>query len=115
MLTVGLAADSLEVVAMYDSLEALTLGSTDDVDERNLIVEDILNGNHVAELELSGEVRRELDEFLLGRSSCLFKMALQGRTGLLFFLFVIGKLYSGVTVLFNCTDLRDNAGTSLDY
>ena len=114
VLTVGLAADALEVVAMYNSLETLTLGSTDDVDERNLVVEDVLYGNHVAELELSAEVRREFDEFLLRSSSCLCKMALEGRTGLLFFLFVIGKLYSGVTVLFNCTDLRDNAGTSLD-
>ena len=92
MLTVGLAADSLEVVTMYNSLETLTLRCTDDVNERCSLEIDVCYCDDIAKLELTLEVVLELDELLLRSGSSLVKMALQGRGGLLFFLFVIGKL-----------------------
>ena len=92
MLTVGLAADSLEVVAMYNSLETLTLGSTNDVNERCSLEIDVGYCDDITKLNLSREVVLELDELLLRSCSSLVKVALEGRGGLLFFLFVIGKL-----------------------
>ena len=41
-------------------------------------------------------------------------MSLKGLAGMFFFDFVIGKLYSGITIFFNCTDLRNNTWTSLN-
>ena len=36
------------------------------------------------------------------------------RAGVYLFYFVIGKLYGGITIFFNRTQLRDNTRTSLD-
>ena len=42
MTLVGIT-DTTEVVAVHNTLEPLTFGSADDIDERN-ILEDVLNG-----------------------------------------------------------------------
>jgi hypothetical protein len=114
VLAVGLATDAGEVMTVYDTLETLTLGRTDDVDERNLVLEDVLDGDDVTEGEFTGEVRRELDELLLGSGTCLFEVPLERLAGVFFGSFVIGKLYSGITIFFNCTQLRDNTRPSFD-
>jgi hypothetical protein len=114
VLAVGLAADSCEAVAVHNALETLTLRSTDHVHERDLSLEDVLNGDHVAELELPAVICGEFDKLALGSGTGLFEMPHQRRAGVLFTHFVIGKLYSLVTVGFDSTDLRDNARTSLD-
>ena len=114
MLTVGLAADTGEMVTVDDALETFTFRSTDYVHERDLVFEDVLNGDDITESKLPGEIRRKLDELLLGSGSCLFEVPHERRAGVLFCGFVIGKLYSGITIFFNCTELRNNARTSLD-
>ena len=114
VLTVGLAADSCEAVAVHNALETLTFRSTDHVHEGDLSLEDILNGENVAELELPAVICGEFYKLALGSGTGLFEMPHQRRAGVLFADFVIGKLYSFVTVGFHCTDLRDNARTSLD-
>ena len=114
VLTVGLTAYTGESVALYDALEAFTLRSTDYVHERNVFCEDVRNCERVTEFELSCEVRLELDELALRSGSCLFEVPHKRRAGVLFCGFVIGKLYSGITIFFNCTELRNNARTSLD-
>jgi hypothetical protein len=114
VLTVGLAADSCEAVAVHNALETLTFRGTDHVHERNFVAEDVSDREDVTELELFGEVGGEFHELALGSGTGLFEMPHQRRAGVLFSGFVIGKLYSFVTVGLNCTDLRDNARTSLD-
>ena len=114
MLAVGLSADTGESVTVNNALEAFTLRGTDHVNKGNCILEDVLHCDDIAELELSREIVLELCEFLLGSGSCLFEMALKSLAGVLFCSFVIGKLYSGITIFFNCTELRNNARTSLD-
>ena len=113
MLTVGRSADTGEVITVDNALETFTFRSTDNINELD-IGHDVTDGDGVSELELTREVRRKLDELALGGGPCLFEVPLQGLAGVYLFDFVIGKLYSGVTVLFNCTQLRDNTRTSLD-
>ena len=84
MLAVSLAAYSLEVVTMYNSLETLTLRSTDDVYERSIINRDVCHCDDVAELEFFTEIVFELNEFAHRRNSCLFEMALKSLAGMLF-------------------------------
>ena len=114
VLAVGLSADTGEAPAVHDTLESPTFGSTDDIDESTVFRENVADGKDVAEIQLPREIRRKFDEFALGRGSCLFEMPLERRAGVLFCGFVIGKLYSGITIFFNCTELRNNARTSLD-
>ena len=114
VLTVGLAADTGEMVTVDDALETFTFRSTDYVHERDLVFEDVLNGDDITESKLPGEIRRKLDELLLGSGSCLFEVPLERLAGVFFCGFVIGKLYSGITIFFYCTELRNNARTSLD-
>jgi len=111
---VGLSADTGEAPAMHDTLETLTFGSTDDIHESTVLSENVADGEGVTGIKLPREIRRKFDELALGRGSCLFEMPLERRAGVLFCGFVIGKLYSGITIFFNCTDLRNNARTSLD-
>ena len=114
MLTMGLAADALEVVTMYNSLESLTLGSTDNIHELYAFFDDVRDSEGVAEFELSFEVCLELDKLALRSGSCLFEVPHERRAGVLFCSFVIGKLYSGITIFFNCTQLRNNTRPSFD-
>ena len=114
MLTVSFTADAGEAVTLHDALETLTFGSTDNVHELYIIRNDVCYCDDVSELELSCEVCGEFHELLLGSSSCLFKMTLQGRAGAFLFLFVIGKLDCFVTIGFHSANLRDNTRTSLD-
>ena len=114
MLTVGLATDSLEVVTMYNSLESLTFGSTDDIHELDAFIDNVGERDGVTEFKLSREVHRELYELLFGSGSCLFEVPHKRRAGPLFLFFAIGKLYSGITIFFYCTHLCDNARTSLN-
>jgi hypothetical protein len=101
-------------VAVHNALETLTFRGADHAHEGDISLEDILNGENVAKLELPAIIGGEFHELALGGGAGLFEMAHKGRAGVLFGSFVIGKLYSGVTVGFHCTDLRDNARTSLD-
>ena len=110
----GLSADTGESVTVDNALETLTFRGTDDVNVLYGIIEDTFDGDDITEFELSREVVLELCEFLLGSGSCLFEMTLKGLAGVLFSSFVIGELYSGITIFFNCTELRNNARTSLD-
>ena len=114
VLTVGLTADTLEVMTVHNTLETLTFGSTDNVHESDILCEDIGNRESVAKLELSREIRLEFDEFTHRSDPCLCKVALEGLAGVLFCGFVIGKLHCGIAVFFYSADLRDNARTSLD-
>ena len=76
VLAVGAAADTGESVALYDALEAFTLGCADDVHEFDAFCDDVSKRDDVAELEFSREIGREFDQFLLGSGSCLFEVAL---------------------------------------
>lgn len=110
----SLATYTGETVAVYNALETLTFRSTDNVNERCLIHRDVTYSDDVAELKLLSKVCREFDKLFLRGGSCLFEMPHQRRAGVLFGCFVIGKLYSGITIFLNCTNLRNNARTSLD-
>ena len=114
VLTVGSTAYALEVVTMHNSLETLTLRSADDVNESNVLSENVGQGDGVAKLDLAVEVHRELYELVLRGGSCLLEVPHKRRAGLLFFLFAIGKLHSGIAVLFYSANLCDNARTSLN-
>ena len=81
VLAVGLSADTLEVVTLYNTLEAFTFRSTDDVNESALF-EYIAEGYGVAELEFSLEVRREFDELAFRSGSCLCKMPFERGAGM---------------------------------
>ena len=113
VLAVGLATDTGKAVTLDDALKALAFGSTDDINEFG-VCKDIRNGEGVTEFEFPGKIGLEFDQFALGGGSCLFEVPLERRAGVFFFHFVIGKLYSGITIFFDCTDLRDNTRTSLD-
>ena len=114
VLTVGLTADTLEVVTVHNALETLTFGSTDNVYEGDILFYDVCQGDSVAKLEFALEVRLKFDDLAHRSDPCLCKMALEGLTGVLFCCFVIGKLHCGIAVCFNSANLRDNARTSLD-
>ena len=114
VLAVGLSTDTLEVVTMYDALKTFTFRGTDDIYEGNFLSKDVLDGDDVSEFEFSREIVLEFDELFLRSGSCLFEMALKSLAGVFFCGFVIGKLYSGITIFFNCTDLRNNTRPSLD-
>lgn len=114
MLTVGRTTNSGESIAMYYALESLTLGCTNNVHEGNVLFDDVLERDDVAEFDFPLEIGLEFNELFLGSGSCLFEVPLKRRAGVLFCRFVIGKLYSGITIFFYCTDLRNNARTSLD-
>ena len=113
MLTVGLTTYSGESVTLNYALETFTPRSTDNIYELD-VIHDVLDRDGVSELDLSREVCRKFDKLALRSGSCLFEMPLKRRAGVYFLDFVIGKLYSGITIFFNCTDLRDNTRTSLD-
>ena len=113
MLAMCLAAHSAEAVALDNSLESFTFRCSHNVHIR-CVSEYIGNRKCVTELKLLSEIRLELDEFALRCGSCLFKMPLQRLAGMLLTHFVIGKLYSGITIILYCTDLRDYAWTSLN-
>ena len=114
VLTVGLSAYTGKAVAVHNALESLTLGCSDDVYISYVLGEDVGYGENVTELELSCEVSLELNELALGSGSCLLEVPHERSAGVLFSGFVIGKLYSGITVGFHCTELRNYARTSLD-
>ena len=113
MLTVGLAAYSGKAVTLHDSLESLSLRSTGDVNVSR-VGEHVGDSEHVTQFQLLSEVCLELDKLALRRGSCLFEMPHERSAGMLFTHFVIGKLYSGITIFLYCTDLRDYAWTSLN-
>ena len=113
MLTVGSSAYSGKAVALYYSLETFSFRSTDNIHVCS-VSEDICNRKGVAQFKILSEIRLELDELALRCGSCLFKVPLKRRAGAFFLCFVIGKLYSGITIFLNCTDLRDNTRTSLN-
>jgi len=113
VLTMSGAADSCETMTFYNALESFTLRSTDNIDELHLF-EYIAECYGVAEFELSLEVCREFDKLTLRGGSCLFKMPFERGAGMLFSRFVIGKLYSGITIFLYCTNLRNNTWTSLN-
>ena len=114
VLAVGLASDSTESVALYHALKTFTFRSTGDIYIGG-VSEYIAYRKGVTQFKLLSEVRLELDDLVLRCGSCLCKMPLQRRAGVLFFHFVIGKLYSGITIFLYCTNLRNNTRTSLNY
>ena len=113
MLAVCLAAHSRKAVTLHDSLETFTFRSTGDINVCS-VGEDICNGEDITQFKLLSEVCLELDKLALRRGSCLFEMPHERSAGMLFTHFVIGKLYSGITIILYCTDLRDYAWTSLN-
>ncbi len=113
MLTVRSSTDSGKTVTFHNSLKTFTFRSTDNINECS-VSEDISNRKSVAQFKLLSEIRLELDEFALRCGSCLFKMPLERRAGVLFCHFVIGKLYSGITIFLYCTNLRNYTRTSLN-
>ena len=113
MLTVGLSAYTSKSVAFNNTLEAFTFRNTGYVYPFYIFIEDISNGERVTQFQLLFK-RFELYEFVLGSGSCLFKVPFEGLADTCFFLFVIGKLYSGITIFFYCTNLRNNTRTSLN-
>lgn len=114
MLTVGSTADTGESVTLYDALETLSFRSTNNINESDRVSDDIGQRYSVAEFEILCEIGRELDEFAHRFGPCLFEMPLERRAGVLFCSFVIGKLYSGITIFFYCTYLRNNTRPSFD-
>ena len=113
MLTVCTAAYSLESMTFDYALEAFALGGSHNIDEHSF-GENVRNRKLVAEFEILCKVSLELDKFLLRRNTCLVKVTFKCLGGVLFFLFVIGKLHCGITVCFHCAQLRNNARTSLN-
>ncbi len=113
MLAVCLAADAAESVAFHNSLKTFTFGSADNV-YISRICENIGYSEYVAQFKFLGEIRLEFDEFAPRGGSCLCEVPHKRLAGVLFRNFVIGKLYSGITIFLYCTDLRDNARTSLN-
>ena len=114
VLTVGLTAYTLKVVTVHNTLETLTFGSTDNIDECDILFEDVGNGDLVAQLEFALEICLKLYELAHRSDPCLCKMTLKGLAGVLFSCFVIGKLNGGITIFFYRTNLRDNTWTSLN-
>ena len=114
VLTMGLAAYTCESVTLYNALKTFTFGYSDNIYERN-VLKNVRKRNGVTELKLPFEVCGELHKLAFRGGSCLCKMALEGFAGVLFCSFVIGKLYSGITIFLYCTNLRNNARTSLNY
>ena len=114
MLTVGLTAYSCEAVTLHDSLESLTLGGSDYIHEAYALGEDVGYGKNVAEFQLLSEVCGKFRKLALGVDTRLLEVALESLAGVLFSGFVIGELYSGIAIILNCTELRNNARTSLD-
>ena len=102
------------MMTVNNALETLALGSTGHIHELDILGEDVGHRERGTEIQLSREVGLELDQLALGSGSCLFEMPLKRRAGVHFCGFVIGKLYSGITIFFNCTQLRNDARTSLD-
>ena len=78
VLTVGLAADSCEAVAVHNALETLTFRSTYHVHEGDFSLEDVLNGQNVAELELPAVICGEFDKLALGSGTGLLKCPIRG-------------------------------------
>ena len=113
MLTVGLAAYSLEAMAFYNTLETFTLRYTYYIDPFGR-TEYVCDGECVTQLHFIAEVVCELYEFAFGCGSCLFKVAFESLAGVFLFHFVIGKLYSGITIILYCTNLRNNTRTSFN-
>ena len=113
VLAVGLSADAGEMMTVHNALETLTLRGTDHIHVLD-VGEDVGDREGVSEFQLSLEVGLELGHLALGSGSCLFEMPHERRAGVLFGGFVIGKLYSGITIFLNCTQLRNDARTSLD-
>ena len=114
MLTMGLTADTLEVMTVHNALETLSFGNTDNVNEGDILSENVGYGEFVSELEFALEICLKLYELTHRGNSSLGKMALEGLAGVLFCCFVIGKLHCCITIGFNGADLRNNARTSLD-
>ena len=115
MLAVGLAAYTGKAIAVNHTLKTATLGGANYVNIGDSFgIHDVFESYGVAKCKFLLKIERELDKLALRRNPCLFEMPLKRRAGVLFCGFVIGKLYSGVTVFFYCTELRNNARTSLD-
>ena len=114
MLAVGLTTDAGESMAFNNALKTFTLRSTDNIHILGILGENVGYREGVAQFKLSREVHRELYELALGSGSCLFEVPFESSAGVFLFLFVIGKLYSGITIFFDCTHLRDNTWTSLN-
>ena len=110
----SLATDAGESIAVYYALESLSFGCTDDVHEGNILCEDVVYGEDITYFQILSEVCGEFRDLALRGGSCLFEVALESLAGVLFCGFVIGKLYSGITIFLYCTELRNNARTSLD-
>lgn len=116
MLTVGNTADTLETVTLDNALESLAFGDTCYVNPVDFPVVkiEVTNGDSVTQIHLGQVKTLELDKFAFGSGSCLFEMALEGLAGVFLRNFVIGKLYSGITIFFYCTNLRNNTRSSLN-
>ena len=61
MLTVGLATDAGESVALDDALETLTLGGADDIDELDVISDDVGDRQGVAQFQFTREIGLEFE------------------------------------------------------
>ena len=114
MLAVGLSADTGETVTVNNALETPTFRGTDNVNVSDASFLNVSHGDDVTEFQIFPIVGREFGQLFLGSGSCLFEVPLERLAGVLFCGFVIGKLYSGITIFLYCTELRNNARTSLD-
>ena len=113
MLAMSLSAHSGETMTFHNSLKTFTFGSTDNI-HINGVGENIAYRKDVAQFQILSEIRLELDEFALRSGSCLCEVPHERLAGVLFRNFVIGKLYSGITIFLYCTNLRNNTRTSLN-
>ena len=112
-MTVSLSANSSKSVTFHNALEAFTFRNTGYIYPFYIFGEDVSNGESVTQFQFLFE-SMEFNKFVLGSGSCLFKVPFQGLADTRFFHFVIGKLYSGITIFFYCTNLRNNTRTSLN-
>ena len=113
VLTVGSSTNSSEAMSLDNSLKTFTLRSSDNV-YILYAFENVSYSKSVTEIQLLSEVCLKLDKLALRCGSCLFKVAFESLAGVLFSSFVIGKLYSGITIFLNCTNLRNYTWTSLN-
>ena len=111
MLTVSSLAYTTETVTLNNALEALTLGSTYNVNK--LCVVEQFHRNGITQIQFSLKFL-ELSQVPLGSYSSLLEVSHQGLGSVLLFLILEAQLYSGIAVFFYSFHLSNNTRTCFD-
>ena len=116
MLTMGLAANSLEAVSLHDTLKTVAFRGTYGI-QKIAFDKHVLNANFFAEfgksIELCAEVTK-LNHVPLGCGISFLEVTYQRLGCVLFFLLSEGQLQGRIAIRLLILDLGDYAGTCLD-